>query len=171
MRFELLQLAESASAADRGMVNALGLGARVVTLDRVPELVPLAIVGMVEFDPDEVGVHRLTLSLELPDGSLEPFLEQEVEARLDVEDDRVPTGLSFVVRMVRRFTVEGLYAIRAELGEATAQFRFVVRGPLPAQQPGRSAEPAARVGARRKRGGGNAMSSGSNLRMEWCCGA
>jgi hypothetical protein len=53
MRFEVLQLAESATVADRGKVNALGVGSRIVFLDTVPEVVPLAIVGMVEASHDE----------------------------------------------------------------------------------------------------------------------
>ncbi len=129
MRFELLMLAESASPAPRGKINVLGLGSRVITLETVPETVPLSIVGMVEVPLAEAGTYDLRVTVTDPNGQTTELIHHEVETAADVEDERLPTGLSFVIANAREYDVVGIYTLKATMGPASAEYPFVVRLP------------------------------------------
>ena len=127
MRFEYLVLADAANRADNGKLNVLGMGARILTVERLPAAVPLAILAAVAASTDEAGEYPIELALEEPDGSRAVLVEMTGSVPSVTEDARVPTGMGLTVALFRPFRIEGIYRITAKIGEETATYEFLVR--------------------------------------------
>lgn len=129
MKFALLTLAEAANQGPLGRLNALGLGARIIQLEKPDELVAMSIVGAVDMPVAQAGEFDFKVWFTSPDSKTENVVEERVEVgRSNIHDDRLPTGLAFVINAVRGFAQDGIYVLHASLGETSAEYPFAVRG-------------------------------------------
>ena len=127
MRFDFLTLADAANNGPEGKLNVLGFGVRVLTLPQLPGASPLAIVGAVTADVAEAGEYDVEVRIEEPDGRSAEVAKARTSLKAKVTDERVPTGITFILGFVRPFRIEGKYIIRASVGDVVAEYPFVVR--------------------------------------------
>lgn len=127
MKFEYLLLADAANNGPDGKLNVLGLGTRIVTFESFPAGAPLTVLGSVAADASEAGEYDLEVSIVEPDGTRQPMVQARATVSSQVEDARVPTGISFVLGFLRPFRIEGVHSFEARVGEVTARYDFLVR--------------------------------------------
>ena len=127
MKFEYLLLADAAKNGPDGKLNVLGLGARIVTFESFPAGSPLTVLGSVTADASEAGEYDIEVAMVQPDGTREPMVQAKATVSSEVEDARVPTGISFVLGFLRPFRIEGVHSFEARVGDVTARYDFLVR--------------------------------------------
>jgi hypothetical protein len=127
MKFEYFVLADAANTAQNGKINVLGMGARIVHLERLPGAAPLAIVGGVEATTADAGDYDLRVSMIEPDDSEQVLVDARATLAADVPEPELPAGIVFTVDLRRPFRQEGVYRLVASFGTATADYSFAVR--------------------------------------------
>jgi hypothetical protein len=126
LQFEYLVLADAANNAPDGKVNVLGLGARIVTVERLPATLPLALLGLVSGSPEEAGDYEARVTLEEPDGTKETIVEFVGKLNADA-DPRVPTGIGMLLNIVRPFRIAGIHRFEMTVGDLTSRYDLLVR--------------------------------------------
>lgn len=155
MQFEYLALADAANVGSDGKVNVLGMGARIISYERLPGSSPLALLALVTGSVDEAGEYPVVVELEEPDGTRERMIDAVGVIAADA-DPRVPTGISLVLNFSRPFRIVGLHTIHLRVGEIEQKYEFLVQilnlaggrdeasGRVEESAEGRRARPAAR---------------------------
>jgi hypothetical protein len=126
VRFEFLSLADAANNGPEGKLNVLGFGARILTLPSLPAAVPLVVVGGVAAGTDEAGAFDLAVHMIEPDGTEVQLARGPASIPSVVRENRLPTGVNFLVGFRGPFRTYGLHSIRARFGGIEATYDFVV---------------------------------------------
>ncbi len=127
MRFSYLFLADAANRSPDGKLNALGIGARILTVREFPSQLPVVVLGAVDASVDEAGSYDLVVEITEPDGTVVPLVHARATVDSEVTDPRVPTGISFMLGLSHPFTREGIYTIVARVADCETHYEFVVR--------------------------------------------
>ena len=132
MEIEYFLVADSANGGPDGKVNALGIGVRVLSYERLPAATPLAILLHISARPGEVHEIPIQLSLTEPDGTREILVDTVAPINATVNDERVPTGINLQLGLVRPYRIEGVHRFEVQAGELRRSYDVVVRvGQLP----------------------------------------
>lgn len=126
MQFEYLALADAANVGSDGKVNVLGMGARIISYERLPGSSPLALLALVTGLVDEAGEYPVLVELEEPDGTRERMIDAVASIAADA-DPRVPTGISLVLNFSRPFRIGGLHTIHVRVGAVEQRYAFLVQ--------------------------------------------
>jgi hypothetical protein len=127
MKFDYLQLADAMNVSPDGKVNVLGLGIRLLVFPQLPAASRFAVLANVQADLSEVGSHDAEFRLVAPDGTEQDLFRTSIDVNPDLDPEATIVIIGLGLDVVRPFTQEGRYIIRAKVGDVSAEYRFRVK--------------------------------------------
>ena len=127
MQIDYLVAAESANTGTEGTVNALGMGLRVLTYDKLPGTTTMTLILQASALSSEAGDFPVEIAIIEPDGTREVLVETQGTIPAKVVDERVPTGFGVMLGITRPYRIEGLHRFEAKVGDLSREYTFIVR--------------------------------------------